>query len=162
MTSHCWGRSAAIFGNVPIPASSVWKGILTICLPKETQIPSRPTQRQEKMGTYIAGLKDLSWRCSSILPGWGDSLPGCVPRDCKPGAGGGQESMDPMPCCQPSSAAGNPCSYPPTGSVGKDAKYSASVPSEPLCSLVSLPSGRFKNCNGKIHSETQLCWYMQN
>ena len=76
LASHCWGSSAPVFGNVLIPANNVWKRILTTCLPKETHIPSRPTQRQGRIGTYTGGLEDMTWRYSSILPGWGDSLPG--------------------------------------------------------------------------------------
>lgn len=76
LASHCWGGSAPIFGNVPIPASSLWKGILTTCLTKETQTPSKATSREEMMGTYLGGLEDLTWRYSSVLPGWEDSLPG--------------------------------------------------------------------------------------
>lgn len=44
-----------------------------------------------------------------------------------------------MPCCQPSSGAGNPCLYPPPGSKEKDNKCKG--PSEALPSLVSLFKG---------------------
>lgn len=62
--------------------------------------------------------------------------------------------MGAVPCCQPSSSAGNPCLYPTSWSMEKDTKGKCT--SESLHKLLSLSSGRFKNCNWKVHSGTQI------
>lgn len=66
LSSHSWGSSAPIFGNVLIPASRVEKDFNHLS-PKRDSLQAHTEARKDG---YVHW-----WTSSSILPGWGDSLP---------------------------------------------------------------------------------------